>query len=118
MSGLMYTPRHEWVKLEDNTAAVGLTGIGMKGDVVYIELPEIGRSVVKGEVCASVEAVKTVLEVHAPFAGRVEAVNDAVFDDPDMISRRPLDTWLFKLEASAIDMQGLLTEQEYAQLKQ
>lgn len=118
MSGLLYTPWHEWVRLEGSSAAVGLTGVGMKGDVVYIELPELGRSVEQGEPCALVETVKTVCEVHAPLAGKITAVNDTVFDDPDMIGQKPLDTWLFRLDTSDTDTQGLLTEQEYAELKQ
>ena len=117
MSGLLFTPWHEWVRLDNGTAAVGLTGFGMTGDVVYIELPEIGRSVAEGEACASVETVKTVSEVHAPMAGRVTAVNDTVFDDPDMIGQKPMDTWLFTLDISGIDMPRLLTEQEYAELR-
>ncbi len=118
MSGLFFTPWHEWVRLNDSSAAVGLTGVGMKGDVVYIELPKVGRSVAKGEACALVETVKTVCEVHAPLAGRITDVNDTVFDDPDMIGRTPLDTWLFKLDTDGADKQGLLTEQEYAELRQ
>ena len=117
MSGLLFTPWHEWVRLDDGTAAVGLTGVGMTGDVVYIELPEIGRSVVQGEACASVETVKTVSEVHAPMDGRIIAVNDTVFDDPDMIGRMPLETWLFMLEIYGTEVPTLLTEQEYAELK-
>lgn len=114
----LYTPWHEWIRFEDGVAIIGLTGIGMKGDVVYIELPDTGRHVKKGDECALVETVKAVLSVHAPVAGVVTAVNDAVFDDPDIISRQPLDTWLFKLNVREDDTQGLLTEQEYAELKQ
>ena len=118
MSDLYYTPWHEWVRLEDGAAAVGLTGVGVTGDVVYIELPDIGCSLDKGDVCASVETVKTISEVHSPLNGIVTAVNDDVFDDPDLISRKPLDTWLFKLNVPGADPQGLLTEQEYAEIKQ
>ena len=117
MYSLFYTPRHEWIRLESGEAAVGLTGISLKGDVVYIELPDIGRHMEKDEICASVETVKAVSEVHAPVAGVVYAVNDAVFDDPDIISRQPMDTWLFKLRSLGDERQGLLTEREYAELK-
>jgi glycine cleavage system H protein len=113
---LFFTPRHEWVRLEGGEAVVGLTGTGLKGDVVYIELPEIGRRVEAGEACASVEAVKSVMEVHAPVQGVVTAVNDAVFDDPDVIGRQPLDTWLVRLRVLGGDRQGLLTERQYAAL--
>lgn len=118
MSGLLFTPWHEWVRINDGIAAVGLSGVGMTGDVVYIELPEIGRIVMKGEACAKVETTKTVCEVHSPFAGSIIAINDTVFDEPDTVGRKPLDTWLFKMKVHDTDTQELLTEQEYAELKQ
>ena len=118
MFEVFFTPQHEWVALNGRTAVVGLTAKGLSGDVVYIELPEVGQNVEKGTVCASVETAKAVTEVHAPLSGVVMAVNDAVFDDPDSISRQPLDTWLFKLDTRDGDNAGLLTEREYAALEQ
>ncbi len=119
MSGLFFTKRHEWVLLDESTAAIGLTGAGLTGDVVFIELPDIGRRVETGEACALVETTKTVSEVHAPVAGTVAEVNDSVFDDPDMISREPMNTWLFRLHAIGnADIEELLTEQDYAGWKQ
>ena len=118
MAELFYTPGHEWIRFEDDKAFVGLTGVGLEGDVVYIELPDIGRRVEKGDACASVETVKTVRDVHAPVAGVVIAVNDAVFDDPDVITRQPLDSWLLKLNVYDHDRGGLLTERQYAALTQ
>ena len=99
MADLFFTAGHEWVRLDGPGAAVGVTGDGLYGDIVYIELPEIGRPVEAGEACAQVETVKSVRDVHAPVSGVVIAVNDSVFDDPDVIARQPLDTWLFKLRA-------------------
>lgn len=116
MYELYFTPQHEWVRFNGPEATVGLTAKGVTGDVVYIELPLVGRCFEKGGACASVETVKAVVEVCAPVAGRVTAVNDAVLDDPDSISRQPMDTWLFKLYASGDDREGLLTEREYAAL--
>ena len=109
MSGLYYTSGNEWVKFIDGIAAVGLTGRTLEGDVVYIELPEVGQRVEKGQPCALVEAIKSTADVHAPVNGVVTAVNDTVFDDPDVIARAPLDTWLFRLNCGREpDMSGLV----------
>ena len=81
---------------------------------VYIELPEIGRHVEKGEASALVETVKSVRDVHAPVGGVVTSVNDTVFDDPDMISRQPLETWLLKLRTDDDDRRNLMTKSQYA----
>ncbi len=117
MTGLFYTSRHEWVRLNGGAALVGITGKNLNGDIVYIELPEPGRRVVSGEACARVESVKAELEVCAPVLGIVTAVNDTVFDDPDMIARQPMDAWLFKVdpEPGAVT-EGLLTEAEYKEI--
>ncbi len=90
------TIQNEWIRLDAQKAAVGLDCRTVKGDVVYIELPVIGLDVQKGELCATVESIKTVSEVHAPVSGVVSAINDAVFDAPDMISQE--DTWLFMVD--------------------
>ena len=114
MSGLYYTRQHEWVRFINNTAFIGLTGKGLEGDVVYIELPDIGRQVSKGEPCAKVESVKGVISVCSSAAGVIAAVNDTVYDDPDEITRHPLSTWLFKVDCEGeVDTEGLLKEEEY-----
>ena len=93
MSELFYTLQHEWIRFNNNKAFVGLTGKGLDGDVVYIDLPEIGQSVTKGEPCATVESVKTVIDVHAPATGIVSGINDTVYDDPDVITNCPKKLW-------------------------
>ena len=114
MSELFFTLQHEWVRFNNSKAFVGLTGKGLKGDIVFVELPEIGQSVVKGEPCATVESVKSVVDVHAPAAGIVSGINDTVFDDPDVITQYPQKTWLFKVDYEGeADTQGLLTEDQY-----
>lgn len=114
MADLFFTTGHEWIRLDGFEAAVGITGGGLYGDVVYVELPDIGRRVKAGEACALVETVKQVRDVCAPVGGVVAAVNDAVFDDPDVIARQPLKTWLFKLRADDAGRQHLMTESQYA----
>lgn len=114
MADLFFTTGHEWVRLDGFEAVVGVTGDGLHGDVVFIELPDIGRRVKKGEACAQVETVKSVRDVHAPMGGVVIAVNDTVFDDPDVIARQPLNTWLFKLRMDDGDRENLMTKSQYA----
>jgi glycine cleavage system H protein len=116
LNGLYYTRQHEWVSFINQTAFIGITGKGLNGDVVYVELPEIGKRVKKGEPCAKVESVKADIEVSSPVEGVVSAINDAVFDDPDMIATHPMGAWLFKLEIGTADTEGLLTEAEYKEL--
>ncbi|MDD5017096.1 MAG: glycine cleavage system protein H [Eubacteriales bacterium] len=117
MSELFFTLQHEWVRFNNNKAFVGLTGRGIPGDIVFIELPQIGQQVLKGEPCATVESVKSVIEVHAPAAGTVSGINDTVFDDPDAIVKYPQKTWLFKVDYEGdADKAGLLTEEEYKAL--
>ena len=93
------TAQNEWIRLSDCRATVGLDCRTVKGDVVYIELPVIGLDVQKGELCATVESIKAISEVHAPVSGVISAINDSVYDAPDTITQE--DTWLF-----AVDFKG------------
>jgi glycine cleavage system H protein len=117
VSQLFFTLQNEWVRFSNNEACVGLTGKGVTGDVVYIELPEVGKTVIKGEPCATIESVKSIIEVHAPATGVISGINDNVYDDPDMITKFPQETWLFKVvyEGDA-DIRGLLDERQYKEL--
>ncbi len=114
MSGLYFTRQDEWVRFSNHRAFVGLTGRGIDGDVVYIELPEIGQRVSKNEPCAKVESTKTVVDVHSPATGEVTGINDTVYDDPDVVVKFPLKTWLFYVEFEGEeDTEELLEESEY-----
>ena len=114
MSELFFTLQHEWVRFNNHKAFVGLTGRSILGDVVYIELPEVGQEVVKGEACATVESVKSVIDVHAPATGIVSGINETVYDAPDAITVFPQKTWLFWVDYDGDpDFEGLLIEDEY-----
>lgn len=117
---LRYTKDHEWVRLEDGKARVGITDHAQKslGDIVYVELPPLGRSVKKGERAATVESVKAVGEVFAPLSGKVVEVNPAVTASPDLINKDPYGQgWLFVLEiADSQEMETLLTPEAYEEL--
>lgn len=117
---LRYTKDHEWVRLEDGKARVGITDHAQKslGDIVYVELPPLGRSVKKGERAATVESVKAVGEVFAPLSGKVVEVNPAVTASPDLINKDPYGQgWLFVLEiADSQEIETLLTPEAYEEL--
>lgn len=112
MSELYFTATHEWVCFCAGRALVGITGKEITGDVVYAELPEIGQSIEAGQQCASIESAKSVFEVYAPLSGKVAAINDTIYDAPEIISDKPLKTWLFILEEFQ-SKEGLLTKSEY-----
>jgi glycine cleavage system H protein len=118
MSDLRYTDQHEWVRVEGDVAVVGISDYaqGQLGDVVFVELPEIGKKVKKGAEAAVVESVKAASEVYAPVSGEVVAVNDALNGDPAMVNRAPTkDGWFLKICLSdKSEIAKLMDEAAYA----
>lgn len=117
-----YTEEHEWVSLlpgadlPDEPVRVGVTSIAAEslGELVYVDLPEVGSEIVAGESCGEVESTKTVSELYPPVTGRVVEVNDAVLSDPSIITADPYGQgWLFAVRATATGT--LLTANEYAE---
>jgi len=101
---LRYTATHEWVRTEsDGTLTVGITHHAQEalGDMVFIELPEIGRRLAADENCAVVESVKAASDVYAPAAGEVVAVNEALAKTPGELNKDPYAAWLFRLKPAA-----------------
>ncbi len=99
-SDLKYTDSHEWVRWEsDGSATVGITDFAQEslGDLVFVELPQVGRAVKAGEACAVVESVKAASDVYAPIDGEVLAVNQAAADKPESINADAFSAWLFRL---------------------
>jgi glycine cleavage system H protein len=97
---LKYTASHQWVRAEaDGTASVGITFHAQEqlGDVVYVQQPEVGRRVARGEGCALVESVKAASDIPAPLSGEIVAVNPAVADAPEQLNRDPYGAWLFRI---------------------
>jgi glycine cleavage system H protein len=117
MSSLRFTRDHEWVRLEGDLAVIGITDYAQSqlGDVVYVELPEIGRRVEKGKEAAVVESVKAASEVYAPVSGEVAEVNEAVAADPAKVNADPMgEGWFVKLRlADPGELDGLLDEGAY-----
>lgn len=101
---LKYTKSHEWVKVEgDNTVTVGISdhAQALLGDLVYVELPEVGKELQVGEECCVVESVKAASDVYSPVSGKVTAINEELQDAPEQINNSPYESgWLFKLEIS------------------
>ena len=106
---LKYTASHEWLRAEaDGTLSIGITDHAQEalGELVYVELPEVGRKLAAGDGAAVVESVKAASDVYAPLAGEVVAANDALNDAPGELNKDPYGMWLFRLkpaDASALD---------------
>ena len=117
MSTVKYTKDHEWVRMEGDIAVVGITDYAQTqlGDVVYVELPEVGRAVEKGKEAAVVESVKAASEVFAPLSGQVVAINDALTGEPGRVNSDPMgEGWFMKLRiANAKELGDLLDEAAY-----
>ena len=117
MSNLRYTEEHEWVRLEGDTAVVGISQYAQEqlGDVVYVELPEVGRKVEKGKEMAVVESVKAASEVYAPVSGEVVAVNQALAAEPATVNADPMGNgWFVKLKvANKGEIEKLMDEGAY-----
>ena len=100
----MYTPDHEWINIEDHEAAVvGITHHAQDalGDVVFVELPEVGRTYKRGEVAGVVESVKAAADIYMPVEGEVVEVNDKLKDDPALANRDPMgEGWFFKVHVA------------------
>jgi len=99
---LKYTKSHEWISVDGDTATVGITDHAqdLLGDMVFIELPDVGTSFEKGDDCAVVESVKAASDVYSPLSGEVVAVNETLADAPEVVNTEPYKSWLFKLKLS------------------
>ena len=112
--GLLYTKDHEWVKEEGGEYVVGITDYAQSelGDLVFVNLPEEGDSVTKGESFSDVESVKAVSDVISPLTGVVSAINEAVLDAPESINSSPYEAWFVKVK-DVTDKEELLPAEEY-----
>ena len=114
---LYYTGEHEWVRVENGTATIGISDHAQEalGDIVFAEVPAQGRALNKGDEAAVVESVKAASDVYAPIAGEVIEGNGALSDDPSLINRDPEgEGWFFKLKLSdASELDGLMDEAAY-----
>lgn len=116
-SDYLYTREHEWIRVDEDVCVLGITDFAQQelGEVVYVELPEVGQVFDAGDEIGTIESVKAVAEVYTPVAGEVVEVNDAVVDDPELLNEDPqTDGWLIKIRfSSAADLKSLMKADEY-----
>jgi len=120
-SDLKYTKDHEWIRLNGAEARVGITEYAQKqlGDVVYLELPEVGRTLKKGEVFGTIESVKAVSELYSPIGGEVTEVNSALAERPEAVNTNPHESWMIKIKvADPSEQNDLLNAGKYTELTQ
>lgn len=117
--GLKYSKEHEWVLVEDKIATIGITEYAQEelGEIVYVELPEVGEKLSKDDPFGAVESVKAVSDVYAPVSGTVLEINDALPDGPEIINEEPYgDGWMVRVEMTDMgDLNDLMTADEYAE---
>ena len=114
-----YTKDHEWIIVTGSLGRVGITDYAQKqlGDVVFVELPDIGRAVSQGQTAGTIESVKAVSELYSPASGKVVAVNGELGGKPDLVNTDPHGTWLYDIELSSPDeVEKLLNNDQYADL--
>lgn len=112
---LKFTENHEWIRVENGTAHVGITDFaqGELGELVYVELDQLDESLKIGDIFGSIEAVKTVSDVYMPVSGTIVAINEALEESPELINDSPYEEgWMVKIELSDLDELGLLMDAE------
>jgi glycine cleavage system H protein len=117
-SDLKYAKSHEWVRVSGDSAIVGITDHAQHEltDIVFVELPEVGRKLKAGEACAVVESVKTASDIYSPLSGEIIEVNKAVVDNPALVNSEPHSGgWFFKIKLNnASELAGLLNSDQYS----
>lgn len=117
---LRYSKEHEWVKVEGENARVGITYFAQSelGDIVFVELPEVGDEVTVNEPFGSVESVKTVSELYAPISGKVVEVNEELSDNPEYVNESPYEkAWMVVIEPSdKADIEALMSSEQYEEM--
>lgn len=117
MSAKRFTEEHEWISVQDGIGTIGITDFAQEhlGDIVFVQLPEIGKSLAKGAAVAVVESVKAASDIYTPVSGEVVAVNDTLEASPETVNQEAMGKgWFFKIKLSqASELDGLMTEDEY-----
>lgn len=113
--GLRYTENHEWVMVEDGRVRVGITDYAQDalGDVVFVDLPEVGTEVAADEPFAEIESTKSVADVYAPIDGTISAVNDALANEPEIINSDPYGAWFVIIEGDPSGVDALMEAEAY-----
>jgi glycine cleavage system H protein len=116
-SEYLYSKEHEWVRVQDDICVLGITEFAQQelGEVVYVELPEVGQVFDANDEIGTIESVKAVAEVYTPVAGEIVEINDSVVDDPELLNEDPhTEGWLIKVRfSSAADLKSLMSSEQY-----
>ena len=115
-ANLKYTKDHEWVSVDGSTGTIGITNFAQQqlGDVVYVDLPEVGTDLTAGQTFGTIESVKAVSELYAPVSGEVIEVNTSLKDAPESVNTKPHDTWMIKVRlANAAETDSLMDAAAY-----
>ncbi|MEX3458361.1 glycine cleavage system protein GcvH [Staphylococcus hominis] len=119
-SEFKYSKEHEWVKVEGNTATIGITEYaqGELGDIVFVELPDVDDEINEGDTFGSVESVKTVSELYAPVSGKIVEINDELEDSPEFVNESPYEkAWMVKVELNdESQLDELLSAEQYSEM--
>ena len=119
-TNLLYTKNHEWVLIEDKLATVGISDFAQSelGDIIYFELPEVGKTVIMNEPFGTIEAVKTVADLFTPLSGTILEVNESLNENPEKVNADPYgEGWIIKIEISnPSEQENLLTAENYAKI--
>jgi glycine cleavage system H protein len=113
---LKYTKDHEWIKVEGNIATIGITEFAQRelGDIVYVDIPSVGKTITKDDVFGTVEAVKTVSDLFMPVTGTVDETNPALDSQPELVNSDPYGAgWMVKVTVDAADVEDLLSADAY-----
>lgn len=117
---LRYSEEHEWVKVEDGKVIIGITDFAQHelGDIVFVELPQVGDEIKTNEPFGSVESVKTVSELYAPISGKIVEINSELEDSPEFVNESPYEkAWMITIEpADVSELEALLTAEQYKEL--
>ena len=114
-----YTKDHEWIIVTGNLGRVGITDFAQNqlGDVVFVELPDVGRAVVQGQTAGTIESVKAVSDLYSPASGKVVAVNTDLANKPELVNKDAHATWLYDIELGNLaEVENLLNNDQYAEL--
>ncbi len=116
VKGLLYTNDHEWVKVDGETALIGIADHAQDqlGDIVYVELPEVDDEIEKGEDFSAVESVKAAADVYMPISGNVIEINEELMDSPELLNTDPYENWMVKIDIlDKSELDDLMTSEEY-----
>ena len=115
-----YTEEHEWTNHSDESVSVGITDFAQSslGDIVFVELPEVGTEINKGDSFGVVESIKSVSDLYAPLSGTVTEVNSSLESEPDLLNKEPYQNWIIKIKLSNLsEVDSLLTKADYEKIQ-